>query len=215
MAKLNGALLSLGGSGSIADALTFSKWKGRPYVRQKVTPANPNSTGQQLTRNIFKNASLLYKNAPSLVRDPWDLYIKGQVMTSYNAFSKFFVGELRGDSDLADMVFSPGAKGGVAPVSITVTPGSNQLSVAVTVPSPPTGWTLTSVTAACILDGAPESLTAYDWTADEDTSDPYTVVLTGLTASVQYAVGAWIKWEKPDGSVAYGPSLTDLATPTA
>ena len=49
MAKVTGGLLSLSSSGSIADTLTFSKWKGRPYVRQRVVPANPQSTAQQTT----------------------------------------------------------------------------------------------------------------------------------------------------------------------
>lgn len=50
MAKVTSPLMSLDASGSIAGALTFSKWKGRNYVRQLVTPANPQTSGQQEVR---------------------------------------------------------------------------------------------------------------------------------------------------------------------
>ena len=113
------------------------------------------------------------------------------------------------------MVFSPGAKGGLAPLTTVVVAGSNQLTVTVTAPSPPSGWTLTSCIAAVIRDGAPATTTLYEVTAGEDVSAPYDIILTGLTASQLYVVGAWTKWAKPDGSIAYGPSILDTGTPTA
>lgn len=50
MAKVTSPLMSLDASGSVAGAITFSKWKGRNYVRQLVIPANPRTSGQQATR---------------------------------------------------------------------------------------------------------------------------------------------------------------------
>lgn len=50
MAKVTSPLMSLDASGSIAGALTFSKWKGRNYARQLVIPANPQTVGQQESR---------------------------------------------------------------------------------------------------------------------------------------------------------------------
>ena len=43
MARVQAPLLSLSASGTIGDAITFSTWKGRPYVRTRVIPANPRS----------------------------------------------------------------------------------------------------------------------------------------------------------------------------
>lgn len=51
MAKVTGPLMSMDASGKFGGALVFGKWKGRPTVRQLVTPANPNSAGQELARN--------------------------------------------------------------------------------------------------------------------------------------------------------------------
>jgi len=54
MAKLIGPLMSLDASGSIAGTLTFSKWKGRPLVRQLVKPSNPKTSGQTTNRAMMK-----------------------------------------------------------------------------------------------------------------------------------------------------------------
>jgi len=46
MAKVSGPLMSMDASGKLADAVVFSKWKGRNYVRQWLKPANPMSADQ-------------------------------------------------------------------------------------------------------------------------------------------------------------------------
>ncbi len=53
MAKVTGPLMSLDASGTVAKTTTFSKWKGRNYVRLRVTPANPQSTDQVATRGYL------------------------------------------------------------------------------------------------------------------------------------------------------------------
>ena len=51
MAKVSGPLMSMDASGAFGGALVFGKWKGRPTVRQLVTPSNPQSAGQTEARN--------------------------------------------------------------------------------------------------------------------------------------------------------------------
>lgn len=53
MAKVNGPFMSLDASGTLADTLTASKWKGRNYMRQRVIPANPKTAGQLAVRSIL------------------------------------------------------------------------------------------------------------------------------------------------------------------
>lgn len=53
MAKVNGPFMSLDASGTLADTLTASKWKGRNYMRQRIIPANPQTSGQQAVRSIL------------------------------------------------------------------------------------------------------------------------------------------------------------------
>ena len=68
MAKTNGPLFSMDASGKFAGALVFTKWKGRPVVRQLVKPANPKSTGQESARNIVRvcGASQRFSNLTAL-----------------------------------------------------------------------------------------------------------------------------------------------------
>ena len=215
MAKITGPLLSLGASGSIAKTLVFSKWKGRLYARRHVTPANPQTVAQTLTRDVFAAASSYWRGAGSLFIAAFDLNATGQAKTGRNIFMGSSIGLMRGEVNNALFPFSPGAKGGLAPLSVVATPGSQQLSVAFTNPTAPTGWTLVSAIAATVLDGDPTAPTAFTITEGEDDVSQVTVVLAGLTASVLYTFGGWLEWLKPDGTRAYGPAVNGTATPTA
>jgi len=214
MAKVTAPLLSFGGLGTIGKVAVYSKWKGRPYVRQYVIPGNPKTAGQTLTRNTFGWANSVWKIGGSLLRAPWDRFATGQVLTGRNAFMGRAVEDLRSEVDLLLMTLSPGAKGGLAPVSQVLVAGSLQITSTVTAPAAPTGWTLTSAIGVAIRDQDPQSGTLYTTVEVEDAVPaPYDLVFAGLTASVLYIVAVWLKWAKPDGSIAYGASISGTETP--
>jgi len=214
MGKTTAPLLSFGASGQVAKTVVYSKWKGRAYARRHVVPANPQTSEQSLTRDAFTFLSAVWKVAPALFTAPWTLYAKGKVLTDRNALVKFNLPVLRGETDLANFVFSPGALGGLPPTAAVATPGAGQLSVAVTEPTVlPTDWTIASAIVAVIADQDPQTGLLYEVSAGEDVSSPYTVVITGLDA-VLYRVGAWLKWTRPDGSTAYSPSISTSGTPS-
>jgi len=54
MVLVNGPMMSLDASGTLANTITFSKWKGRNYVRERVIPSNPKSGAQTGRRAMFK-----------------------------------------------------------------------------------------------------------------------------------------------------------------
>lgn len=54
MAKVKGPLFSMEATGTYGGAVTFGKWKGRPYARIRVDPANPNAAGQESARNRMR-----------------------------------------------------------------------------------------------------------------------------------------------------------------
>jgi hypothetical protein len=54
MAKVSGPLMSMDARGKFGGTIVFSGWKGRPTVRQLVTPSNPQSANQQIARNIVR-----------------------------------------------------------------------------------------------------------------------------------------------------------------
>ena len=214
MAKVTAPLLSFGGLGTIAKTAVFSKWKGRPYVRQYVIPSNPQTAGQTLTRNAFGWSNSVWKIGGTLMRAPWERFAVGQVLTGRNAFMGRQVATLRSETDLLLMQFSPGAKGGLAPVSQSLAEVPTQITSTVTVPTAPTGWTLTSAIGVAIRDQDPQSGVLYETQEVEDlTAAPYDLVFTGLTNSVLYIISVWLKWAKPDGSIAYGASITGSETP--
>jgi len=215
MAKVTGPLLSLGAGGTIAKTQTYAKWKGRPYVRQRVIPANPQTSAQTAERNSFTWLQQAWKLSSTLLQAPWDLYATGQVMTGRNAWTKINQTAFFGETDNDLMQFSPGAKGGLPVATAAATPGSSQLSIAITAPTLPAGWTITRGVAAAMLEQDPHVDTDYTMAIGEDLTSTYAVVLTGLTPSVPYVWGAWFQYVKPDGSTAYSASFTGVATPTA
>ena len=207
MAKPTGPLLSLGASGTIADTLTFSKWKGRPHIRQRVIPANPQTTEQTKTRNTFAWASDLWKNLPTLGIAPWDRFAQGQVLSGRNAFIGKQTAALRAVTIIDAIIGSPGAKGGIAPESLIVTPAALQLTYDVTVPTPPTGWTLQAAVGMLLPQQDPQTDLFTTVQVLEDVVAPYSLVFTGLDAATTYIGSVWLRWAKPDASIAYGASI--------
>jgi len=214
MAKPTAPLLSFGASGQIGETIVYSKWKGRAYARRYVVPSNPQTTEQTITRDVFSWLSGVYKTAPALFTAAWEAYASGQVMTSRNALVKFNLPVLRGEVDLANFVFSPGALGGLPPSGIVVTPGADLLTVDITAPAVlPTGWTIQAAVACAIADQNPESGLLYTVTAGEDLTSTYQVILSGLD-EVLYRVGGFLRWVRPDGKIAYSPAVVGSGTPT-
>lgn len=214
MPKVTAPLLSFGASGQLANTMVFSSWKGRPYTRRYVIPSNPNSSGQQLTRNTFTWVNGFWKNAPALARLPWTAYATGRPLTDRNAFVGLNTAALRSEVDLAEMIFSPGARGGVAPAAVSAAVGDTQTVVTMTAPSLPTGWTISRGIAIAVPDQDPQTEADFSIFAAEDATDPYAPTITGLTNGTLYQVGAFFEFNRPDGSLAYGTALKDTVTPT-
>jgi len=193
--------------------MVYSRWKGRAYSRRYTVPSNPQTAEQSLTRNAFSFLQAVYKFGTPAFIAPWEEYAKGIVMTGRNAFTKLNLANLRPEVDLALMIFSPGALGGLPPASITVTGGNDMLTVACTAPaSVPTGWTLTSAILGTIPDQDPQSGAEYAIQTFEDVSAAYSNVFT--VAAGDHVGFAFLKWLRPDGRTAYSVSLSDIATAT-
>ena len=214
MARITGPLLSLSARGTIAKTITYSSWRGLPYVRQRVTPENPNTTEQAKTRNVFSWLVEAWKLAPTLAVTPWDTHALGRPYTGRNKFIGNNVAVMRGDVNLNDIIGSPGARGGLPPDTMVAATGVGLITVTFGLPAVPTGWTLDAAQAACLKDQDPAGAFTGVWVAAEDVAAPVdTVILNGLD-TVLYAVVGWLKWTKPDGRTAYSVSLFDSATPT-
>lgn len=89
MVRLYGPLMSLDASGTIANAVTFSKWKGRNYARQRVIPANPQSGSQTGMRAMLAGLSKAWANLTALQQSYWADLGSASSVSPFNAFVGF------------------------------------------------------------------------------------------------------------------------------
>jgi len=87
-ARTTGPLFSLTASGSVGNVITYSTWKGRPYVRNKVIPLNPNTTLQQNVRKAMKLIVEEWQGEGAPSQLAWDVYAKPFQMSGCNAYTK-------------------------------------------------------------------------------------------------------------------------------
>lgn len=87
MAKVSGPLMSMEASGTLAGAITFSKWKGRPYVRARVTPHNPRSSAQVGVRSNMAGLVHLYQANKALLDAAFMDRAKQRSISAFNAFT--------------------------------------------------------------------------------------------------------------------------------
>jgi len=215
MPKTTAPLLSFRASGQIGKTLVASKWRGRQYMREYVIPSNPQTAAQTEVRDTFKWLQRVYKTAPPLFTAAWARYAQGKVMTERNAFSKFNLTPLLSQADLTNFVFSPGAFGGLPPASASFTPGDDQITIGVTAPAVvPPGWSVQAAVATVIRQLDPQTGLLFDVSAGEDLTAAYSILLTGLASAQTYRCGAWLRWLKPDGSIAFSTALTGTALTT-
>lgn len=214
MSKTTAPLLSFDARGSIAKSIVYSTWKGVKYARQHVIPANPRTSAQTETRTAFTWVHDAYKYFPADVTAPWIQYAKGMPFTGPNAFSSANIGPLRGATDLANIIFTKPTGGAPPTQAMTVTPGSGTLTIALTAPTLPAGWTVVKAVAIAMKDiyPSPEADARINYVGSDATS-PYSIVLTGL-ATTQHRVGGFFFLTKPDGSPAYSGSINGTGTPT-
>lgn len=209
MAKTTAPLLSIGATGSFAKTAVFSKWRGIRYARQHVIPANPNTSGQQATRNVFRTTSEMWKLMGSIAISPWDAFATGRQFLGRNAFMGQNTGAMRGEVDMDLMIGSPGARGGLPPLTLVAgSVAAGGIEAVYTAPTPPTGWTLTGGQAIVYPDQDPAAAFTATISEDEDLVAAGTIDFTGL-ATVNHQVRLWLKWLKPDAQIAYSAALAD------
>lgn len=213
MAKTQAPLFGFGAGGQLGKAFVYGTWRGVPYARQYVSPANPQSAAQTKTRSIFAWASNTWKEMPSLGQDPWNAFASGRPLTGRNAWIGKATKNLRSGTDTSAVLLSPGAAGGLPPLTISATVSGTTITVGTTNPTAPAGWTLTSMIAALISNQDPHSSDDYTYVAGEDASTQDSVALTAPGAG-SWTVGAWLKWTKPNGTFAYSSSSITSATTT-
>lgn len=127
MARVNGPLMGLDASGSVADTLTWSKWKGRNYVRQLVTPANPKSALQVSVRAIMRFLSTSWTHVTAADKALWATLAAQQTISNFDAYTQYNANRWTQSNS---PVVSPTEPAGTVPVmgATTATPGKGQIA---------------------------------------------------------------------------------------
>ncbi len=89
MAGVKGPLFSLDASGSIGDALVYSKWKGRNYVRRHAIPSNPKSPGQVSVRAMLKFLTQYWDDLTEGEQADWEERAAATDISPFNAFISY------------------------------------------------------------------------------------------------------------------------------
>lgn len=89
MAIVKGPAMSLDASGSLAGAIVFSKWKGRNYVRQLVTPANPKSGAQVGFRQSMAWLSQSWSALTAGEKATWENRAADMIVSEFNAYTSY------------------------------------------------------------------------------------------------------------------------------
>jgi hypothetical protein len=84
MARVSYSPLITALSGSVKDS-TFSKWKGRDYLRARVIPANPNTLLQQAQRARMAAAVNYWQSIHADLAAWWNEYAATYQMSGFNA----------------------------------------------------------------------------------------------------------------------------------
>jgi hypothetical protein len=214
MAKTTAPLLSFGARGSIAKTAVYASWRGIAYARRHVIPANPKSTAQTLTRDVFATLREMYKRTGSVGRAPWEAFARGRPFTGMNSFVGENLRLLRPEADMDNFLGSPGAGGGLAfPTGVAATgSGTGEVDATLTAPTLPTGWSITNAHALAFRQQAPDAIFPGILVEGSDATAPYEITLAGLGAAQACVVSMWFEYEKPDGNTAYSVAITDTAT---
>lgn len=211
MAKTRAPLLAFGASGQIGKTQVYATWRGVPYARQLVKPANPQTAGQVSTRNVFRDLTQLWKLAPSLAQTPWTANAAGRPYTNRNKFLSSNIALLREAADFTDFVGSPGAKGGPAASAIAGSVTGSDVTITLTAPELPTGWTINMGVAWLIPDVDPQTQTSFTSFAASANASPYAIAINNVGSGKWLATG-WFEYQVNPTTKAYGPSLSTSVT---
>lgn len=87
MARVVGPLMSIEASGTFAKTLVYSKWKGRPYVRERVIPANPKSAQQTGIRAMFGYVAAIWGSLAAPAKASWEASALAKGISAFNEYA--------------------------------------------------------------------------------------------------------------------------------
>lgn len=194
MARLTAPLLSLGASGTIGKALVYASWKGIPYARVHVIPANPKTVGQQEVRGVFATLNNMYKRMGIQARLPWENAARGLPLTARNIHIRENVAALQGDVNMDDLVMSIATGQAIIPINVTAVDGTNgRIACFAEAPPAPVGYSLGYIVGVAVEDGDPSPALSPRVFEASDAAPPYAFDIYPLLDE-DFQVGIFARW---------------------
>jgi hypothetical protein len=140
MVKVIAPAMSLEASGTLGNAIVFSRWKGRQYVRSRVVPHNPKTNYQTGIRAMLRFLSIDWKNFDPADQLTWEDLAAATNISTFNAYIKANVRAWRDSlyptkTDPATRLVTP-----LDLTSITGIPGERTIQCTIIKPADNTRW---------------------------------------------------------------------------
>lgn len=140
MVVVHGPCFSIDASGTLADTLTFTKWKGRNVVRERVIPSNPRSGPQTGMRSMMSFLSKIWDGLTEANKATWEDLADATVITEFNAFTAFNMKRWRSfKTPSKETPAAETGEGGDAPTT-TPTGGIRQIELSIADGATPPAW---------------------------------------------------------------------------
>jgi hypothetical protein len=178
MAVVSGPLMSLGASGQVGGAIVFSSWKGRPVVRQLVTPSNPKSAKQVANRVMMRFLSQQWALLSGTNQASWDNLARSTNIAPVNAYTSYNMRRwTQFTPPTAELNHAAGTPATTAVV--TATAGVGQASLSIALGTLNDNW---GVAVFAKLGSAPTGIFTEVAYVLRGVATPALVVITPLTA---------------------------------
>jgi hypothetical protein len=86
MVKVKGPIGSAAATGTFGGSAVFSRWKGRTYVRTKITPTNPKTALQVANREMLAFLAQQWHNIPNADQATWYQLAFQKQVSFYHAY---------------------------------------------------------------------------------------------------------------------------------
>jgi hypothetical protein len=140
MALVQGPLMSMEASGTVGNTLTFAKWKGRPYVRNRVVPANPKSSGQLGIRAMLKFLGAAWTALSAPDRASYNADAAANSISAFNAYIAYNMARWRDALLPSQTKPAELAHSGSSVTGMTLTGGAGSVNVAITLATASNQW---------------------------------------------------------------------------
>lgn len=185
MAKVTG--VGTGWKGKVGN-FVFQMWKGVQVVKTRVIPTNPNSSGQQASRNLLGDIVGVFKAiAVTWIRFFWNPFTEGR-QSGWGNFIGVNLLSMSSGFDIGDVVSAIGTLDGVADLAATYDTATGIVAITWDAGSPVSGTPEDKFNFLVYDTDQREFLAdSYGGSERADESDDVTIA-SGLTATNLYLV---------------------------